>query len=63
MPHITCESCKASLYSAARSASLTDSSCPSCGASFEAQSDVARGDDGGGVAAAVPATLRLELQP
>jgi hypothetical protein len=66
MPRFTCESCATSLYSAARAANLTDPSCPTCGASFQAQPEVERWDDEGGglgsIGAAVTETTRLELQ-
>lgn len=55
MPHFICESCATPLYSAARPANLIDPDCPTCGASFEAQTEVT-------MAAPVPAT-RLELKP
>ena len=65
MPHFTCESCGTGLYSAARSGNLIDPSCPSCGASFQAQREVERWDDDGGgvgpIPMAVPAATRLEL--
>lgn len=61
MPHFTCESCGTRLYSAARSANLTDPSCPSCGASFAAQREVDHWDDeGGGLTVAAPVATRLE---
>lgn len=53
MPRFTCESCRTSLYSAARPANLTDPSCPICGASFEQPEPIT---------AAVPAITTLELQ-
>lgn len=66
MPRFNCESCGASLYSAAHSARLTNPACPACGASFEAPREVERWDDEGGglgsIPAAVPETTRLALQ-
>ena len=40
MPRFKCESCEATLYSAARPTNLIDPSCPSCGAPFEEQREL-----------------------
>ena len=66
MPRFNCESCEATLYSAARPGNLIDPSCPSCGAPFEAQREVERWDDEGGsfrraAVAPVGATAHTEV--
>jgi hypothetical protein len=61
MPHLICESCGTGLFSAARPASLIDSSCPTCGAALPLQREVAHVGGGDPLSVAIPATTRQEL--